>query len=104
MGATVLGLYDNESGIIKHKPDSEDEQVTKVFNQIIEELNDYVQSDEFNEDMLIDIYYSRDITNGKIYWRNKEGQDILVGQFEGIYADEDGETITDKMIAFNIKI
>ena len=31
-------------------------------------------------------------------------EDKLVGQFEGIYADEDGETITDKMIAFNIKI
>lgn len=102
LGATVLGLYDSESGIIKHKPDSEDEQVTKVFNEIIKELNDFVESDEFSDDMLIDINYFRDITNGHIYWRNKDGNDIKVGQFEGIHIDEDGETITDKMIAFNV--
>ena len=104
LGATVLGLYDSESGIIKHKPDSEDEQVTKVFNQIIDELNDFVQSDDFSDDMLNDINYFRDITNGHIYWRNNQGQDILVGQFKGLHTDEDGETITDKMIAFNVKV
>ena len=97
----ILGLYNSSKGTIEMEADSDSEVVADAYKAIIKELNNYVESADLDEDSLIDIEYMRDITDGKVYWINENREEILVGRFEGDYVDEDGDRITDKMIAFN---
>ena len=98
---TLLGIYSLEEGSIKMNISDDYPERKKAFNSIINEINDYLESDAYDDSQLIDISYFKDIIDGKVFWKNPKNDELInIGSFEGLYKDEYGVTISDKMIKF----